>query len=52
MTGAHMTCAATGTATAGPRDRSRAGSRAATASPQGRVKSSRPRVARVDSANP
>ena len=51
-TGAVMAWAATGTARAGPSGASRGGIRAPIASPQGRVKSRRPRVASEDRAKP
>ena len=50
--GAVIAWAATGMARAGPRGARRRGSRAPMASPHGRVKRSRPSVAREDRANP
>ena len=52
ITGAHISCAATGTASAGPHPRIRVGSTRPMAAPQGPAKSSRPSVASVDRANP
>jgi hypothetical protein len=52
MIGPHTTCAASGTATAGPSRRARRGRRRPIASPHGPAKMSSPSVARVDNTNP
>ena len=49
ITGAHISCAATGTAKAGPQPRIRIGSSRPTAAPHGPAKSSSPKVASVES---
>ena len=52
MTGAHITCAATGMTSASAVNRSGLGRRGRSQAAHGRTNTSRPRVARLDNANP